>query len=476
MDPLWLLVIGMAVVVGGIVGLRLHAFLALVLAAMVVGSLTPNDSLEQYARDKKLSAVETTKLLAQSPGERVTRQFGNTCASIGVLIALASIIGRFLLESGGADRIVRSALRRLGERRAPLAFLGSGFLLGIPVFFDTVFYLLLPLGKALRIRTGRNYVLYVMSIIAGVTMTHSLVPPTPGPLFVATELKVSIGLMMVGGLVVGAVTSLAGYAYAVWLNRRLDVPLRDTVHAKVKELTEATQRDESELPPLWLSLMPVVLPVVLIGGNSLLKLGIVAEAGGWQSNLLAVMKALGDSNVALVLATVAAFVLVMRSRRQDSKPIGQSVEEALGSGGLIILITAAGGAFGGMLQQTGIGHRIEALAASYQIGILPLAWFVTVLVRTAQGSATVAMFTAVGILGGVVHTAELGFNPVYVALAIGCGSKPFPWMNDSGFWLVNRMAGLTIGETVKAFSFLQCVMSLSGLATVLLLAKYLPLI
>jgi GntP family gluconate:H+ symporter len=129
-----------------------------------------------------------------------------------------------------------------------------------------------------------------------------------------------------------------------------------------------------------------------------------------------------------------------------------------------------------MLQQTGVGHSIEELAKTYRIGILPLAWAVTVLIRTAQGSATVAMFTAVGILGGTVSTTDLGFHPVYVALAIGCGSKPFPWMNDSGFWLVTRMSGMTIGETLKSFSVMQCVMATTGLIAVMVFSKVFPLV
>jgi GntP family gluconate:H+ symporter len=199
----------------------------------------------------------------------------------------------------------------------------------------------------------------------------------------------------------------------------------------------------------------------------------------WAEPLAGVMRVtrfLGDTNMALLFATAASFALLLRHRPKTSKPLGTIMEEALAGGGLIILITASGGAFGGMLQQTGVGHSIEELAKTYRIGILPLAWAVTVLIRTAQGSATVAMFTAVGILGGTVSTTDLGFHPVYVALAIGCGSKPFPWMNDSGFWLVTRMSGMTIGETLKSFSVMQCVMATTGLIAVMVFSKVFPLV
>lgn len=167
MDPLWILALGMVVVLGGILALRLHAFLALVLGALAVAALTPSEAIVKHGISRKL-APEAAKKAAEQPAiERVTREFGGTAGRIGVLIAFASIVGKCLLDSGGADRIVRSTLRVLGEQRGPLAFLISGFLLGIPVFFDTVFLLMIPLGKAMRMRTGQNYTLYVLSIIAG---------------------------------------------------------------------------------------------------------------------------------------------------------------------------------------------------------------------------------------------------------------------------------------------------------------------
>jgi GntP family gluconate:H+ symporter len=294
-------------------------------------------------------------------------------------------------------------------------------------------------------------------------------------LFVAAHLGVSIGMMMLAGIIVGNITATSGYLYACWLNRRLDVPLRDTPDATVAQLTTLTQRDERELPPLGLSLLPILLPVLLIGGNALLQLDAVAKPLAASEGWLAFGSFVGDPNVALAIASGFALWLMV-SRKQKDQPLGSTLEQALTGGGLIILITAAGGAFGGILQQTGVGGRIESLATAYQIGVLPLAWFVTVLIRTAQGSATVAMITAVGILGNLVHATELPFHPVYVALAIGCGSKPFPWMNDSGFWIISRMSGMTVGETIKSFSVMQCVMSLTVLVAILVFAKLFPLI
>ena len=226
LDPLIVLLIGMAVVVGGVLWLRLHAFVALIGGALVVGALATPERIEQSVMndsriEKELLEQATNRLgkddpnltnfvqvlhktqaqhtAAQSVISRVTIAFGKACGSLGILIAMAAIIGKCLLESGGAERIVRSALGWLGEKRTPLAFTGSGFLLGTPVFFDKVFYLMIPLGKALAMRFRENYGLYIMTIVAGATMAHSLVPPTPGPLFVADQLEVELGLMIVMG-------------------------------------------------------------------------------------------------------------------------------------------------------------------------------------------------------------------------------------------------------------------------------------
>jgi GntP family gluconate:H+ symporter len=475
MDPLVLLGVGVVVVIGGILFLKLHAFVALLLGALAVGILTPEAAIEACALAKGLSAEAAAALAKQSVGTRIAGGFGSTCAKIGILIALASIIGRCLLESGGADRIVRSSVGLLGTKKAPVAFLGSGFTLGIPVFFDTVFYLMVPLAKAMHLRTGGKYLLYILSITAGASMAHSLVPPTPGPLYVAEELKVDIGYMIIAGGAVGIVAATMGFLYASWASRRWEIPLRDGADFSRRELDEMTARDESELPPLWLSLLPIVLPVALIAGATVANLPRfqIAEAdSAWQS----AFKALGEKNIALALAATVAMLTFAFRKTTTRDGLAKSVGAALQGAGVIILITASGGAFGQILQQTGIGSRIEELAATYQIGIIPLAFGVTTLIRTAQGSATVAMITATGILAGTVDAMAMDFHPVYVALAIGCGSKPFQWMNDSGFWVVCKMSGMTEKEGLKTLTPMLAIMGLSGLIVVMIAAKLLPLV
>lgn len=477
-DPLWLLAIGMIVVLSSILLLRLHAFLALILAAIIVAVLTSDIMLQQYALSKDFTPPETEKLISQTIGDRLAYSFGDTCRKIAILIAMASVIGACLLESGAAEKIIRSALRMFGEKNASLSFLGSGFVLGAPVYFDTVFYLMIPLGKALCVRTGKNFILIVLSIVAGATMAHSLVPPTPGPLLVAGELNVDIGLMIMGGFIVGIVAITFGYLYAQLANYLWNIPLRDTADISTEKLQSIAQKDERDLPPLWLALLPIVLPVLLIAGNTILKtlFNHVEDPAVFSQYMLSTFAQLGDKNIALTISAGIALITVIWQLNLKKDEMLKVISNALSSAGQIILITAAGGTFGAMLQQTGIGIRIQELAQTYQIAVLPLAFGVTTLVRTAQGSATVAMITAVGILSGMADPDVLGFHPVYLALAIGCGSKPIMWMNDSGFWIIGKMSGMTEGETLKTVSVMLIVMSLAGLGFIMLLAHFFPML
>ena len=463
---LLLFLLALVLVVGGILFLRIHAFLALLGAALLVTWLTPAAVVEQAARVRGLSEKDAAALARTSPGERVGDGFGRTCGQIGVLIAMASIIGTALLESGGADRIVRSALRVLGPSRAPAAFLGSGFLLGIPVFFDTVFYMLVPLAKAARVRSGRQYLLYVLAIVAGGTMTHSLVPPTPGPLFVANAFGVSLALMTMGGCLVGGCAAAAGFTYARWADRRWPVPLRDAEPA-LAELERVAQTDERHLPSLWLAVMPIVLPIVLIT----LQATIGSSAGHWSQSWLSV---LGEKNVAVGSGALVA--LIMLGRTVPGARVRDAVSTALTAAGVIILITAAGGAFGAALQQTGLGTVVQQLVARYELPVLPLAFVLTAILRTALGSATVAMITASGAFAGLATGGHLAFHPMYIALAIGCGSKPIWWMNDSGFWVVTQMSGLTEREGLRYLTPMSILMGVTGLLATMAGAELFPLV
>lgn len=472
MNPFLLLLIGLIVVLGGILVAKLHPILALLLGAVIVAALTSEVQLQLYAETKGLSPDQINELLGQTIGKRIAIAFGNTCEKIGLLIALASIIGKCLLDSGGAERIVRSMLDVFGEKKAPASFMLSSFVLAIPIFFDTVFYLMIPLARAMGIRKAKAFPLYIMAIVAGAAMAHSLVPPTPGPLFAASELGVSIGMMMMVGMVVGIFASGAGLAYGSWLNNRQDIPLRTTTNTSVEDLKAWLKKDTSQLPSFFLANLPIVLPLVLIAGNTItqnLSLPI-------PESIRVFFRTAGDPVMALFIASLIALFLLSRQFSFRLEALKQPLEAAISSAGVIILITAMGGAFGGMLQQTSIGNLLIDISPEYQLAALPLAFFVTAIIRTAQGSATVSIITAVGMLTAFSAPGALSYHPVYLAVAIGCGSKLISWMNDSGFWIVGRMSGFTEKETFRTFSFLMTVMGIAGLLATMVLAKLFPLI
>jgi gluconate:H+ symporter, GntP family len=487
-DPFLLLLIGLATVLGGILWLRLHPFIALFIAALLIASITPKTQVANALADKKinervkltgadLTEIEQAQIKNdqadyannRTPIQRITQEFGVTFGKIGLVIALACLIGRCLLASGAADRIVRAALSMVGEKGAPVAFLGSGFALGIPVFFDSLFLLAIPLAKAMWLKLRKNYLLLIVAIIAGGSMTHSLVPPTPGPLYVASALGINIGTMILAGLVVGLFTASAGYLYGVWLNKRMDIPFRETPEA-IEKLESLSAKETHELPSLFASLLPIVLPLLLIAGGTLIA---QTEASMGLKNLF---KLLGDKNIALAIAVGLALFTLARHLK-NKKEFTEQMQGALQEAGLIILICCAGGAFGAILLQTGIGPHLQSKVGegANSLWLLPLAFLVTTVIRAAQGSATVAMITAVGIVGSFA-VGNLDYHPVYLALAIGCGSKPLPWMNDSGFWVISKMSGMTEKETLLTFTATLSIMGVTGIVVTMIGAKLFPMV
>ena len=478
MDPIIIVLLGIGLVLFCIIALRLNAVVALLLAAVVTGLMTAKEHIYNFAINKGLSPEKAEALASQALGERLADAFGSTAGKISILIAFGSIIGVALMRSGGAERIIRSMLNVVGKKNTSLAFLTGSFTLAIPVFFDTVFYLMIPLVKSLSVRNPRKYSLYLMVVIAGGVMAHSLVPPTPGPLFVAKEMGIDLGLMMVVGIIFGIITSFSGYLYALWANHKWDLPMRDTPDISIEELKGIADTKQEDLPSLWLSLLPIVLPILLITGSSFLDMFLGENREGFsafQLQMIQLLTFLGNSNIALFVATLIAMYLLW-SRLKNVELFNQQIQESLMSAGMIILITCSGGAFGQILQQTNIGMRITDFTGNAQSAILPLAFFLTAVIRTAQGSATVAMVTTIGIVNGMGGENAYPFHPVYLAIVIGCGSKIFPWMNDSGFWIISKMSGMTNKESIQHFSYLLTVMGFAGLISVMILSRLFPMI
>ena len=309
-NPIFILLVGILIVVGGIIGLKLHPFLALLLAALVVALLTPLASVEQFFLSKGMSTADALQQSRKSIGERIAMEFGNTCAKVGILIAMAAIIGKAMLDSGSAEKIIRAILKITGEKKAPVGFVFSSFFLTIPVFVDAVIFLMMPLAKAMGLRLGKNYLLLALSVIAGAVMANSYVPPSPGPLFLVGAMNVSIGLMMICGVILGICTITVGYFIAVWLNKKMPIPLRDAPDARLEDIAAIANKTDKELPSLGWALLPAAFPLVTICIHSLVlsfaKNDTALTDSAFLNTILNVILFLGDKNIAMTIGALFA--------------------------------------------------------------------------------------------------------------------------------------------------------------------------
>jgi GntP family gluconate:H+ symporter len=454
--PFVVLLLSVALIVVLITVVRVHAFLALIVAAVAAGMLTPAGQLPGEAgKNHFVHAMELT-----------TVELGNTAGEIAVIIGLAAIIGMCLSASGGAEKVVRRFLAVFGEKRTGVAILVASYVLSMPIFFDTFFMLILPIARALALRTKRNWVLYIMAICSGGVLTHALVAPHPGPLAMAKVLNLEVGQTIIAGLLVGAIPLTASWFLMRRIDRKLDIP----VPAGEGD-TAAMDRPESELPPFALSILPVILPILLISAGTIsTALGL----GTTHPDLFRTIEFLGNRNVALFIGAALSIVLLMKQKGLSLAKISDLLGPPFETAGVIILITSAGGAFGNMLKNAGVGQAIRAAAEGRSMNLIILSWAVASVLRVAQGSTTVALLTTAAMVQPMA--AGLPYNPLYVFLAIGFGGMILPWMNDSGFWVIGRLSGFTEKQTLKTWTVLLTFNSVVGVLATLLLSKLLPLV
>lgn len=445
----------MAAILGAIILLRLNAFLALIGAAILVSMLAPGDPAAKITR--------------------VAEGFGRTAGGIGIVIALAAIIGNAMTESGAADRIVKGFLSLLGERRAAVALAATAFLLSLPVFFDTVFFLLAPLARSMYGRTNRNYLKYLLVMSASGIATHTLVPPHPGPLAIADTLGIDLGLMILMGCAIAIPGALVGYQFARWRDYTMPIPMR------ARPGVETEQPGAVPPPPFVVALLPVVLPVLLISLNTIvdaLRTWDPARAALWAS-VRPITAVIGNPNLALLVSAVIAMLLFARQRRPSRAEMSAMVESSLMGAGVVILIVAAGGAFGAMLQAAQLGPAIHDMfsdgARSSGFAFLFIAFAITVVLKVAQGSSTVAMITASGMMAAMLKGSTLPFHIVYIGTAISAASLVGSWMNDAGFWVFSKIGGVTEVETLRSWTPLSAIVGITSMVVTLVLAWVFPL-
>ena len=475
-DPALMLLASLVVVVGAIIWLRVGAFFALILGALTVSFWSA------LATGGTLDAGNVVTTVCQA--------LGTTAGNVGLLIVFGTTIGKCMADNGSADRIVLACRRFFGEKRIPAALAGGAFILSIPVFYDATFYLLLPLAKSVYRSVRKNYILYLLSVGLAATISHTAIPPTPGPIAVAETLGVPLSTALGIGLAVGVCLFPFALSLAWLLNRFLPNPKIDPSVLSELETPSQAGVDRADdatsvsLPPLWLALAPIALPVILIASASIVKsFGRLDDPTAVVSHWRQTLYFLGDANVALGISAIIACLttLFSRARPATRSMLEQKLNAAISSAGTIILITAAGGAYGATLRASGIGERIQELFASTGglsgATALTLAFVATALLKSAQGSSTTAMITSASILAATNLSSEsLGFNLGYLGAAIGVGSSVASWMNDSGFCVFSKSSGVAEVDCLKVWTVGTGALGCCGFFVVLILSRLFPLV
>jgi GntP family gluconate:H+ symporter len=430
--------VGIALIVVLITWAKIHPFLALIVGGLAVGIVAGVDVADV--------------IVSFSTG------FGTTAAGVGILIALGAMFAKLLADSGGADEIVDAIVGRASARQLPWAMALVGAIIGLPMFFEIGLVLLMPVIYLVARRAQLSLIAIGIPALAGLSAMHGLVPPHPGPLIAIDSLGADLGTTLALGVLVAIPTVIvAGPLFAPFAARWVPVPAPDRFFAR--EAEELPQR-----PSFGVTLATVLLPVVLMMGKALAD--ILQDD---EENLLRrILDVLGTPVIALLIAVFVAIFTFGRGAGMGREDITKSLESSLPPIAGILLIVCAGGGFKQVLVDTGIGTQLADWATDANISVLLLAWVLAVLIRLATGSATVATITASALMVGLTEGLSQGEISL-VVLAVGAGSVFFSHVNDAGFWLVKEYFGLTVGQTIKSWSLMETILSVTGLVFVLLL-------
>ncbi|MDH6674085.1 GntP family gluconate:H+ symporter [Paenibacillus sp. LBL] len=393
--------------------------------------------------------------LKEVPGI-VTSGFGNTLVGVGILIGLGVIFGQFLGASGAVEKIAGSLLKIFGIKNSPAGLAMSGTLVSIPVFFDAAFVILSGLLKSLATRTGISIVTFVTALGIGLITSHNMIAPTPGPMVVAENTGADLGLFILYGILVAIpATLVGGFIYGMFIGKRIQT----TEEVVVAE--EAENKAPRKEISTSLSFGMLALPIVLILANTISKMLYPGTA------IETFFGFIGDKNIALLISVFAAVIFLRPYIAEDS---GKLYSEAIATGGMIVLITGAGGAFGAVINHSGIGDYLITTMQSWSIPVLMLAFIFSQILRASLGSSTVALVTTSSIMGPLVL--DLGVSPILLGLAICAGGIGLSLPNDSGFWVVNRFGKLTVTQTLKVWTLGGFIAGLTALATVYVLSLF----
>ena len=410
---------------------KLHAFLAMMVTSMALG----------------LAAGMAPGAVLKS----VQVGFGDALGFIAVVVALGSMIGRYLEHSGGGRALADWLLAKFGRDHAAWAVLLAAFIVGLPIFFEVGFIILVPLVWNLARESKRSLLLYGMPLTAALTITHALVPPHPAPAAAAQLLGADLGRTILYGIAVSfPMAVMGGIVYGGWIARRIYVPLPEMAGADYERKPATVSH--------WLVIGVLLMPVAFIFAATITGM---ADAPG-----KALFGFLGHPFTALLATTFAAMYFFGMRRGCDLNALGRMATESLAPVGSLLAIMGGGGAFKQVIVDSGVGPYAGHLLASSAVSPLVVAYLIAAAMRIAQGSATVAIITAAGIVAPIVKGMP-GYSPEMIVLSVCCGGTILSHVNDAGFWLVNQYFGMTVPQTLKSWSAMKVIISVAGFAMVL---------
>jgi GntP family gluconate:H+ symporter len=384
---------------------------------------------------------------------------GNALGFIAIVVGVGTMLGKMMAESGAATRIATTLIARFGEQRVHWAIMVVAFIVGMPVFFQVGFVLLVPLVFTIARRTGMSLVKVGLPLVAGLSVVHGMLPPHPAAMLAVGTFQADTGLTILYGLLVGLPTAaLAGPIYATWVAPRIALPAENPMAAQLEGTSTG------EMPGFGISLFTVLIPVILMLLASAADIALDAT-----SPVRATLHFVGHPIVALLLALLFSFWSLGRARGFTREQLLKFCNDCLAPTATILLVIGAGGGFNQVLVQSGVGRAVAGIATGSQASPLLLAWIVAALIRVATGSATVAMTTAAGIVAPIAASIP-GTNAELLVLATGAGSLVLSHVNDAGFWLIKEFFNMTVQQTLKTWTVAETIIGVAGLGFTLLLS------
>ena len=428
--------IGIAFLLFLILRLKIQAFLALLIVCIAVGMM---------------AGMPATEIL-----ETIKDGMGSTLGFVATVVGLGALFGGILEQSGGAQRLASSMLRKTGEKRAPWAMMATGFLVAIPVFFDVAFIILVPVTYALSKRTGKSLLLYAIPLLAGLAITHAFIPPTPGPIAVSDILGADLGWVILFGFFAGLPAAIiSGPFFARFISKNIHV------NPDVFEDKEDYDKTLAASPGLVISI--IFIPILLIVVNTLITSPLFSNFN-LSSTVFYVTELIGHPFTALIIANLIAWYFLGVRRGMQKDYLLKIGNKSFKAAGIIILLTGAGGAFKQILINTGAGEMIAEGLNNSAFNPLVFGFIVAALVRILQGSSTVAMITAAGITAPVLTEGLYSVQQIsLIVIAVASGATILSHVNDSGFWLVGQYLGLSEKQTFQSWTVMTSLIAIVGL-------------